>query len=205
MRSSGQRRGWWRRCRWRAPPSRSYSAPDPEPTGPASGKSSAGAWPPLPRPGSGCCWRRAGARTRSAGCCSSMASSSRLWGWRKRMPTTRSWRTQALCPAPPGACWSASGHGRCCSPRSRRSPGSSPTAGCPRRAGAPTRSPGRSRTRVLVVVSLLAAERFEEPFAGQPSPLPELSESVVGIPFALSGLGGARQPCSVGRWRCGPD
>jgi signal transduction histidine kinase len=42
---------------------------------------------------------------------------------------------------------------------------------------------------VLLVVSLLAAERFEEPFAGQPSPLPELSESAVGIPFMLSGLG----------------
>jgi signal transduction histidine kinase len=42
---------------------------------------------------------------------------------------------------------------------------------------------------VLLVISLLAAERFEEPFAGQPSPLPELSESVVGIPFMLSGLG----------------
>jgi signal transduction histidine kinase len=42
---------------------------------------------------------------------------------------------------------------------------------------------------VLLIVSLLAAERFEEPFAGQSSPLPELSESVVGIPFMLSGLG----------------
>lgn len=42
---------------------------------------------------------------------------------------------------------------------------------------------------LLVVVSLLAAERFEEPFAGYASPLPELSESVVGIPFMLSGLG----------------
>jgi signal transduction histidine kinase len=42
---------------------------------------------------------------------------------------------------------------------------------------------------VLVVLSLLAAERFEEPFAGYASPLPELSESVVGVPFMISGLG----------------
>ena len=57
---------------------------------------------------------------------------------------------------------------------------------------------------VLLVVSLLAAERFEEPFAGQSSPLPELSESVVGIPFMLSGLG-ALASLSVARSRCGPD
>ena len=48
---------------------------------------------------------------------------------------------------------------------------------------------GAASYAVLLVVSLLAAERFEEPFAGQASPLPELSESVVGIPFMLSGLG----------------
>jgi signal transduction histidine kinase len=42
---------------------------------------------------------------------------------------------------------------------------------------------------VLLVVSLLAAERFDEPFAGYASPLPELSEAVVGVPFAISGLG----------------
>ena len=42
---------------------------------------------------------------------------------------------------------------------------------------------------LLVVLSFLATERFEEPFVGQPSPLPELPESVVAIPFALTGLG----------------
>jgi signal transduction histidine kinase len=42
---------------------------------------------------------------------------------------------------------------------------------------------------ILVVLSFLAAERFEEPFVGQPSPLPELPESVVAIPIALTGLG----------------
>ena len=41
---------------------------------------------------------------------------------------------------------------------------------------------------ILVVLSSLAAERFEEPFVGQPSPLPELPESVVAIPIALTGL-----------------
>ena len=42
---------------------------------------------------------------------------------------------------------------------------------------------------LLVFLSFLATERFEEPFVGQPSPLPELPESVVAIPFALTGLG----------------
>jgi hypothetical protein len=42
---------------------------------------------------------------------------------------------------------------------------------------------------VLIAVSLLAAERFSDPFAHVSSPLPELSESIVGIPFMLSGLG----------------
>ena len=42
---------------------------------------------------------------------------------------------------------------------------------------------------ILVVLSFLATERFEEPFLGQPSPLPELPESVVAIPIALTGLG----------------
>ena len=57
---------------------------------------------------------------------------------------------------------------------------------------------------LLVVLSFLATERFEEPFVGQPSPLPELPESVVAIPIALTGLG-ALASSSVGRWRCGPD
>jgi signal transduction histidine kinase len=48
---------------------------------------------------------------------------------------------------------------------------------------------GAMSLAVLVVVSLLAAERFDEPFAGYGSPLPELSESVVGVPFMVSGLG----------------
>ncbi len=48
---------------------------------------------------------------------------------------------------------------------------------------------GAASYAVLVLVSLLAAERFEAPFAGQPSPLPELPESVIAVPFALSGLG----------------
>jgi signal transduction histidine kinase len=42
---------------------------------------------------------------------------------------------------------------------------------------------------MLVGVSLLAAERFSAEFAHVSSPLPELSESAVGIPFAVSGLG----------------
>jgi signal transduction histidine kinase len=42
---------------------------------------------------------------------------------------------------------------------------------------------------VLIVVSLLAAERFSDDFAHVSSPLPELSESIIGIPFMLSGLG----------------
>ena len=41
---------------------------------------------------------------------------------------------------------------------------------------------------VLVVLSLLAAERFSEEFAGVSSPLPEVSESILGIPFLLCGL-----------------
>ena len=41
----------------------------------------------------------------------------------------------------------------------------------------------------LTVVSLLSAERYSEKFAHVSSPLPELSESVVGIPFMISGLG----------------
>ena len=40
----------------------------------------------------------------------------------------------------------------------------------------------------LVVLSLLAAERFSEDFAGRPSPLPEVSESILGIPFLVCGL-----------------
>jgi signal transduction histidine kinase len=42
---------------------------------------------------------------------------------------------------------------------------------------------------VLIVVSLLAAERFSDDFAHVSSPLPELSESIIGIPLMLSGLG----------------
>lgn len=42
---------------------------------------------------------------------------------------------------------------------------------------------------VLVIVSFLAAERFSKEFAHVSSPLPELSESVIGIPFTISGLG----------------
>jgi signal transduction histidine kinase len=41
----------------------------------------------------------------------------------------------------------------------------------------------------LIVLSLLAAERFSEEYAHVSSPLPELSESVVGIPFLVTGLG----------------
>src|SRR5215218_4276882 len=41
----------------------------------------------------------------------------------------------------------------------------------------------------LTVVSLLAAERYSEKFDHVSSPLPELSEAVVGMPFAVSGLG----------------
>ncbi len=42
---------------------------------------------------------------------------------------------------------------------------------------------------VLVVVSFLASERFEDPYADVQSPLPPVSESIIGIPFAISGLG----------------
>ena len=41
----------------------------------------------------------------------------------------------------------------------------------------------------LTVVSLLAAGRYSEQFDHVSSPLPELSEAVVGLPFAVSGLG----------------
>ena len=41
----------------------------------------------------------------------------------------------------------------------------------------------------LTVVSLLSAERYSEKFAHVSSPLPELSESVVGLPFLITGLG----------------
>ena len=41
----------------------------------------------------------------------------------------------------------------------------------------------------LTIVSLLSAERYSEQFADVASPLPELPEAVVGIPFAISGLG----------------
>jgi hypothetical protein len=39
------------------------------------------------------------------------------------------------------------------------------------------------------VVSLLSAERYSDKFDHIASPLPELSESVVGFPFMISGLG----------------
>jgi hypothetical protein len=42
---------------------------------------------------------------------------------------------------------------------------------------------------VLTAVSLLAAERYSERFDHVASPLPELSEAVVGLPFMISGLG----------------
>ena len=42
---------------------------------------------------------------------------------------------------------------------------------------------------VLIVVSLLSDERFSGDFAHVSSPLPELSESIIGIPFMLSALG----------------
>jgi signal transduction histidine kinase len=41
----------------------------------------------------------------------------------------------------------------------------------------------------LTVVSLLSAERYSQKFDHISSPLPELSESVVGLPFMISGLG----------------
>ena len=41
----------------------------------------------------------------------------------------------------------------------------------------------------LTVVSLLSAERYSDKFDHISSPLPELSESVVGFPFMISGLG----------------
>ena len=41
----------------------------------------------------------------------------------------------------------------------------------------------------LTVVSLLSAERYSDKFEHISSPLPELSESVVGIPFMITGLG----------------
>jgi signal transduction histidine kinase len=41
----------------------------------------------------------------------------------------------------------------------------------------------------LTLVSLLSAERYSEQFDHVSSPLPELSEAVVGLPFIVSGLG----------------
>jgi hypothetical protein len=41
----------------------------------------------------------------------------------------------------------------------------------------------------LTLVSLLSAGRYSEAFDRVSSPLPELSEAVVGLPFAVSGLG----------------
>jgi signal transduction histidine kinase len=41
----------------------------------------------------------------------------------------------------------------------------------------------------LTVVTLLAAERYSEKFDHVSSPLPELSESAVGLPFIITGLG----------------
>jgi signal transduction histidine kinase len=41
----------------------------------------------------------------------------------------------------------------------------------------------------LTVVSLLAAERYSDKFDHVSSPLPELSEAVVGLPFVIFGLG----------------
>jgi signal transduction histidine kinase len=41
----------------------------------------------------------------------------------------------------------------------------------------------------LTVVSLFSAERYSEQFDQVSSPLPELSEAVVGLPFIVSGLG----------------
>jgi signal transduction histidine kinase len=48
---------------------------------------------------------------------------------------------------------------------------------------------GAASFAALFVISLLAAERFEPPFAGVDSPLPELSEAVIGVPFMIAGLG----------------
>lgn len=42
---------------------------------------------------------------------------------------------------------------------------------------------------VLIVLSFLAGERFSDKFAQVSSPLPELSESAIGIPLLVSGLG----------------
>ncbi len=42
---------------------------------------------------------------------------------------------------------------------------------------------------VLIVLSLLADERYSDEFAHVSSPLPQLSESIIGIPLMLSGLG----------------
>jgi signal transduction histidine kinase len=49
---------------------------------------------------------------------------------------------------------------------------------------------------VLLVLTLLASERFSDRVAHVSSPLPELSETVVGIPFLISGLGSLA--CLVG-------
>jgi signal transduction histidine kinase len=42
---------------------------------------------------------------------------------------------------------------------------------------------------VLIVLSFLAAERFSDDYAHVSSPLPEVSESILGIPLLISGVG----------------
>jgi hypothetical protein len=42
---------------------------------------------------------------------------------------------------------------------------------------------------IVTVLSLILAERFSDEFAHVSSPLPEVSGSIIGIPFLLSGLG----------------
>ena len=42
---------------------------------------------------------------------------------------------------------------------------------------------------ILIALSFLAAERFSEEYAHVASPLPEVSESIIGIPFLVCGLG----------------
>jgi signal transduction histidine kinase len=48
---------------------------------------------------------------------------------------------------------------------------------------------GAASFAVLIVLSFLAAERFSDEVSHIVSPLPELPESVIGIPFAISALG----------------
>jgi len=63
-----------------------------------------------------------------------------------------------------------------------------PDGRLPSRRWRPYARIGAASFAILVVLLFLMAERFSERFAHVRSPLPEVSEAAVGMPFALSGL-----------------